>query len=698
MTPELSSSNPLAEELTSLRALVDRFQTEAHSSAIKLQRHALSTSADSARVADLEAENRLLTTELAVLRANPENTYNEKDTVAELTLSLRRLNAKLSLTETALAEHTRALAESTARAAQQRHAADEAYALAARLRGREEEGRQREAAMQRALVQAREETRLTDGVVREYAALVRNLDDRARRRGSDVELAIDGGSTPTLVAVDPDPESHLEDGKTQLAALVQTFGHENDALAARVETLEAEREVAQAQLAAANTLIAELGDELARAKFEREQARVDDRSAAGMVERYMRFTQQTTTALHASLKALRARHAATLETLHATVARLTEKLGVAERETSTLRTALDAAALDVLRESVARRREVALRVRMVGREERVRRALGAAVRRHHRDERHGGAVGEGGEDSRLREDVRGVLRMLDADISSSSSVLSEDHNDEGKDEGKDDHGSQARISVLEGAVQELVRELEGEVGRRVADADSTPRPPPAPAPAVTAQPASGSDADSAQSTLAPALTNGRTTAPAPTKGTPGTAPAPAPTTAPAPTNARAHPLLADLAAASTRYAALQAAFRECHLALQDLRAELESGRPPPTHTLTPTPHTPPHTSPTHTTPPRDVLRLAVERLYDWTEDARVELEIRVADGRVLVRGWEAIGALELASGGGQLEGEPEEGGGGVEDVRRHLARDAEAQAGFRSKLDDVEHDIAVLKR
>ncbi|KAJ7229679.1 hypothetical protein B0H12DRAFT_965957, partial [Mycena haematopus] len=135
-----------------------------------------------------------------------------------------------------------------------------------------------EATLQRGLVQTREETRLTDGVVREYAALVRNLDDQRR------EVR---GITPTLVAVDPDSESHLEDGKKQLAALVQTFGDENDALAARVETLEAEREVAQTQLVAANTLVAELGDELARAKFEREQARVDDRSAAGMVERYM---------------------------------------------------------------------------------------------------------------------------------------------------------------------------------------------------------------------------------------------------------------------------------------------------------------------------------------------------------------------------------------------------------------------------
>ncbi|KAJ7919628.1 hypothetical protein B0H13DRAFT_1988446 [Mycena leptocephala] len=351
----LSESHPLSEELSSLRALVTRFQNEAHTSSIKLQRHALDTSAYSERIAQLEAENALLTTELGVLRDNPDPSTpsaSSGDTVAELTLSLRRLNAKLSLTETALAEHTQALAETAALATQQTHSAGEAYALAARARGREEEGRLREEALQRALVQAKEETRLSDRVVGEYAALVRTLEGRSPRVAAfpnnlhmegnvghsrdtstssvGVATGSGGGSSATLVdptvAASANPKDGLDGAKAQLAALVESFAEQKAALDARAAALEGERDVAQAQLAAANTLSAELGTALAKAKFEREQARVDDRSAAGMVERYMKFTQQTTTSLHSSLASLRARHAATLSTLHSTIASLSARL------------------------------------------------------------------------------------------------------------------------------------------------------------------------------------------------------------------------------------------------------------------------------------------------------------------------------------------------------------------------------------
>jgi hypothetical protein len=217
------------------------------------------------------------------------------------------------LTETALAEHTQALAETAALATQQTHSAGEAYALAARARGREEEGRLREEALQRALVQAKEETRLSDRVVGEYAALVRTLEGRSPRVAAfpnnlhmegnvghsrdtstssvGVATGSGGGSSATLVdptvAASASPKDGLEGAKAQLAALVESFAEQKAALDARAAALEGERDVAQAQLAAANTLSAELGTALAKAKFEREQARVDDRSAAGMVERYM---------------------------------------------------------------------------------------------------------------------------------------------------------------------------------------------------------------------------------------------------------------------------------------------------------------------------------------------------------------------------------------------------------------------------
>ncbi|KAJ7466100.1 hypothetical protein FB451DRAFT_1486497 [Mycena latifolia] len=176
---------------------------------------------------------------------------------------------------------------------------------------------------------------------------------------------------------------------------------------------------------------------------------------------------------------------------------------------------------------------------------------------------------------------------------------------------------------------------------------------------------------------------------------PPSAPPPAP--APAPT----HPLLADLAAASKRYDALQRAFRDCHLALEALRAAPLSSA----HAVPVSPHaTAAPIAPSH--PHAAALRGAVARLHDYTEDARVELEIRVADARVLARGWETlVGMPDAASSGGAGgHGAAGGGGGGAEEgalqqeVASFIRRDAQAQEAFRRKLEDVEHDIAVVKR
>ncbi|KAJ7466097.1 hypothetical protein FB451DRAFT_1402495 [Mycena latifolia] len=102
---QLSAAHPLMEELSSLRWAVAGFQ-----------HHALDTSAFSERVAYLDAENVRLRAELGVLRSSPlappsssasaAEGVSTGDTMAALTLSLRRLSAKLTLTESSLFEHT----------------------------------------------------------------------------------------------------------------------------------------------------------------------------------------------------------------------------------------------------------------------------------------------------------------------------------------------------------------------------------------------------------------------------------------------------------------------------------------------------------------------------------------------------------------------------------------------------------------
>ncbi|KAJ7806932.1 hypothetical protein B0H14DRAFT_3882194, partial [Mycena olivaceomarginata] len=414
----LSESHPLSEELSSLRALVARFQNEAHTASINLQRHALDTSAYTARIAQLEGENKLLRAELGVLRDNPApsssaslqsgapssvfssafassataNAEKERETVAELTLALRALSAKHTLALASLATATQALAEATLRTRQAEHTADEAYALAARRRAREAELEDALRERGEDVARAREEARRSDAVVREYAGLVRRLEGRSpaagrtsfalgHTRGVSGSGSVDAGSTPTLVepasSFAPAPADADAKSKSELEA------GPTDALDGekRVAELTASCTKLELALAASRTLVAELGTELARAKYEREVARIEDGGAGAVVERYMKFTQQTTTALHNALAALRARHGATLATLHATIGSLEGRLGAREAEIASLRTALDDAAGAVVRERVGRRREVGVRVRLVGREERVRRGLGAAVGR-----------------------------------------------------------------------------------------------------------------------------------------------------------------------------------------------------------------------------------------------------------------------------------------------------------------------------
>jgi len=91
-----------------------------------------------------------------------------------------------------------------------------------------------------------------------------------------------------------------------------------------------------------------------------------------------------------------------------------------------------------------------------------------------------------------------------------------------------------------------------------------------------------------------------------------------------------HPLLAQLAPVSHRYDDLQHAFRDCHLALQDLRKTISnsSKSSPSSKSSRSTFNTP------------QILQTALERLEDCNEDARVELETRTADEALLARGFE----------------------------------------------------------
>lgn len=173
-----------------------------------------------------------------------------------------------------------------------------------------------------------------------------------------------------------------------------------------------------------------------------------------------------------------------------------------------------------------------------------------------------------------------------------------------------------------------------------------------------------------------------------------------------------HPLLTELAEVHKRYDAFQHAFKNCHLALEGLKADLASYQSP----------TSSHAGQQNNSRsiPADVLRTAVSRLDDFTEDVRVELEIRIGDEVLHAKGYEALlrvpGALHSSSSHQSAQTKAlttaikDESDTDASVSYTAVEKQVEAflngtdpsvrkaKETFARKLEDVQHDIAALKR
>ena len=135
-----------------------------------------------------------------------------------------------------------------------------------------------------------------------------------------------------------------------------------------------------------------------------------------------------------------------------------------------------------------------------------------------------------------------------------------------------------------------------------------------------------------------------------------------------------HPLLADLDAIKHRYDELQRAFRECHQTLKNLQDSIAdvSGANGVM-----------------------VLKTATQRLDDFNEDVRVEVEIRIADEELTIKGYETLltipGALADDAEQDAVEGRIK---AFVDGTEKSVAK---AMEQFNRKLDDLQHDIASIK-
>ncbi|KIL67135.1 hypothetical protein M378DRAFT_329900 [Amanita muscaria Koide BX008] len=373
---DVSDNHPLALELASLRNTIARFQDEAHTTSIKLQRHSLDSASAHDRLSLLERENDVLRKEIAVLRAYPhpdasQDSHPAVSQVRQLTLSLRILSDKLSQTEEALLTRTAALVDASNEAKKAKHAADGAYQLAARVRRRDEEEMAKERELQRKLKATEEKLAMTDLAVKEYAGLVRTLENklaasRAAIGRDSVSVVRDttayGHSGPSL-------SQSFEEGKFGLQRLLSEFSQESERQHAEIERLQGELAMSKVQQESQYLSIEEERIELATTQAELQKLRMDDNTAAKMVSRYMTFSQASTNSLQTSLSSLKTRHAATVDTLSTQISLLTAQLQDAKVTVERLRSALDELGGDYMKEFYGRRWEVALRIQLLNREE-----------------------------------------------------------------------------------------------------------------------------------------------------------------------------------------------------------------------------------------------------------------------------------------------------------------------------------------
>ena len=253
------------------------------------------------RLVQLEHENNTLKSEITVLRAHPLTEVSSQahpavTQVQQLTLSLRRLSDKLSLTEESLLARTNELAHATHEASKARLAADGAYELAARTRGREEAGKVREMELEWKVKAAEEAVKMSDLVVKEYADLVRSLEAKAGMRTHthsrsdlssstlyDVSAAESNPATPSM----PMLADCLAEGRLGLQRLLAEFSTTTEKLQAELVHLHGELATSEAKCEVERKSTELSRAKLAKAQFELEKLKIDDNTAAKMVSRYM---------------------------------------------------------------------------------------------------------------------------------------------------------------------------------------------------------------------------------------------------------------------------------------------------------------------------------------------------------------------------------------------------------------------------
>ena len=586
---------------------------------------------------------------------------------------------------------------------------------------------------------AEEERKLADLVVGEYADLVRKLEGRARQHSSEGQH-VEKHETPLDI---------YRTGLQGLSAILSESNASSELLHARVAVLE--KQLAEMEITFdAEKKTAELDRKLlAKVQDQVVKMKVDDMGAARMVAKYMsvsllpsfniltlfnrQFSQSSTSALQSSLVTLRARHAATLRTLQLQLDTLQIALSVERRQSKKLQEALDGLSSEIARETYGRRREVGLRLGLLLREASVAEGLQRWVRRA-KELPSSSSNPSSDAFEKCIQGAESLLRTLGNDVS--SDVL----------DSLGGEGGMARIIVAQEAVRALTEELGKETGRRmelermrvegifglgvkekvgygpevtslpgseetlndVPDVDvkksnETPRQPSPQKDASQEQEDTDSDTQIVianidvlhQPTPRPSREDTSIASMEEESRSPITpidvfskiphqpqAPV-AGVSVPLPQNDdHIRALLSQLDAVPQRYETLQRSFRDCHLALKDLKNTIS------TVGLSPAPNG---------GSVIDALKVALQRLDEFNEDARMEVEIRITDEELAMRGFMTLLAVPGALSDDVAEREELE-------LKMRAFIDGEdpavkqAMKSLNAKLEDLQHDLAVLKR
>ncbi|RSH85139.1 hypothetical protein EHS25_004946 [Saitozyma podzolica] len=713
--PPLSPSHPLIAELSALRNQLAQYQKQAHQSSIQLQGARLELALAKDQNAGLISAVESLKSEVNVLRSNPSppSVPPQSTALSELSLAHRRLSAKLDLTESALESAQLELAATQHELARLAKDRESDRATINELRREKDEWDEELAWEQGERRNVEEQKKLVDLALKEYATLVHSLDPNAvppelpTRSPSNILNA-----TPSLTSdakpATPQPESpasapastsaesisNLLVGQRGVHRLFEDFTSTLASREAEIRKLQAKVDAAEQSLSLVEEQLESERTLRVQCVEERDRVVRDDQSAAKVVERYMTFTQKAHATVHLHLDNLRIRSGATQATLRKEAVRLQKQLEGEVDRARKVREAVDELSEGLARESAGRRREVALRLKMVAEEEvrerrvekwldKVRRARAGA---------EGAVIEPDSLQTLLDEGVSAIApNETTQETPSSRFRLFRKKSKQQLEPARGDDGEEAsiaRVLLAEELVNTLVADLQEETERRAElerqRVDWLARE------AVEGVPAHDGDDgglvfDVEHEEHEEHGANGRASIkgveqsqPESTQPEPARLDSPAvldlPTPSPSPNNSTLHSLTHSLAS---------------------LRSSVPVAPPTPN---TPLPSASGKRNPTFLSlsrrPPLadPVLLALLDGLHEVIEDARVDVEIARSDEERVYRGFEALLNVGKA---GAVRGQDV-----LADATEYLSDriDGDGWRRLEKRVEDVEHDVMSLQR